>query len=482
MKKTAIILFLIAFMNLPVLATEVAAASKQVYYFTLDTEVHYGMVGLVKRIITKAKAEKVRAVILGINTFGGRVDAALEIIEHIAYAQPVPVYAFVQDKAWSAGALIALGCDAIYMRSGSSIGSATPVASAGTGKSEALGEKYVSAIRAKFRAVAEKNGYPPNLAAAMVDKDLEVWEAVVDGSKHYLTQEEINLAERQNKKVEIGPLITAKGKLLNLTAQQAQAYGLSGSVIKDLLDLLAKLELEDASIIVQKSNWTEWIAGFLTSSMISGLLLMVGLIALYTELSNPGFGWSGAIGITALGLLFWGKYIVNLAEMTELIIFAVGVILLLLEIFVIPGFGVAGIAGIILMSVALYLAFVPFVIPRYPWDMSLLAKTLLIMLVSILGSITGFLVLLHFLPEIPGMRRLVLTHEQRKEEGFSIADSSMPEMIGWQGVTATDLHPVGKAKFKQRILDVVAESGFIQKGATVTIIDVKGNRILVRAD
>ncbi|MCK5241128.1 nodulation protein NfeD [bacterium] len=463
------------------LADKTVAAKQDVHYFKLDTEVHFGMSGFVKRVIQKAKNENAAAIIIGIDTFGGRVDSALEIIEHINAAQDLPVYAYIEDKAWSAGALLALGCKAIYMKSGSSIGSATPVsAGGGQAKTEALGEKYISAIRAKFRSVAEKNGYPPNLAAAMVDKDLEVWQVSVNDQTKYLTQDEIDLAKKEKKEVSIGPKVTAKGKLLNLTAQQSLAYGLSQAMIENKEALLQALEMPQATIVVQERNWTEFVAGFLTSSMISGLLMMIGLIALYTEISNPGFGWAGIVGITALGLLFWGKYIVNLAEMTEFMIFAVGIILLLVEIFVIPGFGITGIAGIAFMCIGLYLAFVPFVIPKYPWDFTLFTRTLVLMFVSILTSITGFLILLHFLPSLPGLNRLVLTREQRQEDGFSVATESTTALIGSVGKATTTLRPVGKGQFGQKLLDVVAESGFIEKDTSITIIDVTGNRILVR--
>jgi membrane-bound serine protease (ClpP class) len=462
-------------------ANKTNAAEKTVHYFKLDTEVHFGMSGFVKRTIQKAKSENAAAIIIGIDTFGGRVDSALEIIEHINTAQELPVYAYVEDKAWSAGALLALGCKAIYMKSGSTIGSATPVsAGGGQAKSEALGEKYVSAIRAKFRSVAEKNNYPPNLAAAMVDNDIEVWQVTVDERTVYLTQDEIDLAKKEKKKITIGPKVTAEGKLLNLTAQQSLTYGLSKGMIENKEDLIAAIELSGAVLVTQERNWTELVAGFLTSSMISGLLMMIGLIALYTEISNPGFGWAGILGISALGLLFWGKYIVNLAEMTEFIIFAVGIVLLLLEIFVVPGFGITGIAGIAFMCIGLYLAFVPFVIPKYPWDITLFSHTLVLMLVSILGSITGFFILLHFLPSLPGMNRLVLTREQRREDGFTVATDKTNTLIGSVGKATTGLRPVGKGQFGQQLLDVMAESGFIEKGSAITIIDVKGNRILVR--
>lgn len=457
-------------------------SEKIVVYIPVDTEVQYGLAGFIKRSIQEAGNSNADAIVLGINTFGGRVDSALAIVSHIEEAGDLPVIAYVIDNAWSAGALIALGCKQVVMKPGSSMGSATPVAAGGpgVGAAKALSEKYVSAIRAKFRSVAEKNGYPPNLAAAMVDKDLEIKEVIVDGKKQYLTEDEITLLKNQKKKIEINKIIIAKGKLLNLTAEQAVEVGMAAAVIDNMNGLLSHLDLAGAKVINKKRNWSEHFASFATSATISGILLMLGLMALYTELSNPGFGWAGILGIACLGLLFWGKYIVNLAQMTEMILFFIGVALLLIEIFVIPGFGITGIAGLAFMGIGLYLAFVPFVAPKLPWDFSLFFRTLATMMAAVLGSISGFLILMHFLPELPGMKRLVLTTSLKPGMAGSEKNEEQLDLLGQKGRAVTDLRPVGKAGFGDKILDVVAETGFINKTTEVEIIKVEGNRILVR--
>ena len=464
---------------LPGYLSGVQETTKQVVYISANTEVNYGLTGFIKRAIKEAKQQQAEAIILGLDTFGGRVDAALEIVKHIEAAAPIPVYALVEDKAWSAGALLALSCKQISMQKGSSMGSATPVSSSG-GKSEALGEKHVSAIRAKFKSIAEKNGYPANLAAAMVDKDVAVKEVLIAGEKKYLTEEEIKKLEKENQKFKITEVVIKKDKLLNLTAKQAQQYGIARHVVDNVEDLVNKLELGEMTIDKKQKNWAEYLAGIVTSSMLSGLLLMLGFFALYTEISNPGFGWAGIVGIICLGLLFWGKYIVDLAQFTEIMLFIIGVVLIFVEIFVIPGFGIAGIAGIIILALGLYLSFVPFVIPKNTWDFSLVISSLTLILISGLASAIGFFIFLHFVPEIPGLKRLVLKKEQTKEQGYTGANKEISEMLAWQGIAKTNLRPVGKAIFGEKILDVVAESEYITKDTKIKIIDVKGNRILVR--
>lgn len=457
------------------------STSQKVIYIPVNTEVQYGLSGFIKRAMSEAKEKQVNAIILGIDTFGGRVDSALDIVNEIDASDGIPVVAYVLDKAWSAGALIALGCNAIYMKPGSSIGSATPVASGGpTGKTEALSEKYVSAIRAKFRSIAEKNGYPANLAAAMVDKDLEVKEVVVDKQKRYLTDAEINLLKTQGKKIKIGPVITEKGKLLNLTAEQAVDVLLAKGLEPSMSDLLKAMGMPGAKVINVKRNWAEHFASFITSSMISGLLLLVGLVALYTELTHPGFGWAGVIGLLCLGLLFWGKYVVNLAQMTDLVLFLIGVVLLLVEIFVIPGFGITGIAGLLFMAAGLYLAFVPFVVPKMPWDFNIFYATVTILLLAGLGSVAGFLTLMHFLPELPGLKRLVLTTALKPGLAKGEKGPLHSLKVGQEGEVLSDLRPVGKARFAMVIVDAVAETGYLGKGTAVKIIKIEGNRIMVR--
>lgn len=458
-------------------------SGQTVVYIPVDTEVQFGLGGFIKRAISEARANSSAAVILGIDTFGGRVDSALDIINHIESAGDIPVVAYVTDKAWSAGALIALGCDQIIMKSGSSIGSATPVAGGGpAGQTQALSEKYVSAIRAKFRSVAEKNGYPPTIAAAMVDKDIEVKQVRIDNQLEFLTNDEIELLKEQKKQYKVEKVISAKDKLLNLTAEQAVEVTIAVAVSNSINDVLAQLNLSGARVDNKQRNWSEQFASFVTGATLSGLLLMIGLMALYTEMSNPGFGWAGILGLACLGLLFWGKYIVNLAEMTEMIIFFAGVVLLLIEIFVIPGFGVTGIAGLAFMGLGLYLAFVPFVVPEAPWDFNLFFKTATIMILAVAGSITGFLVLMHFLPELPGMKRLVLTTALGQEKIPASGSESKRELaIGQQGQALSDLRPVGKAEFEQDVVDVVAETGYINKKEKIKIIKVEGNRIVVRA-
>lgn len=468
---------LIPFCFLALLATQ--ALGEDVHYIPVDTEVNYGLAGFVKRGIADAREAGAKAIILGIDTFGGRVDACLDIVNHIDSASPIPIYAFIEDKAWSAGALIALANDGIFMRKGSSIGSAAPVASQGS-DTKALGEKHVSAIRAKFRSVAEKKGYPPNLAAAMVDKDLEVREVLVDGKKQYLTPDEIEDVKKSKSKVEVGEWISKKDKLLNLTAEQAKAYGFITAVTENTDAVLAAVKMGQANLIHVKRNWAEHSAGFVTGAMVSGLLLTIGILALYLEFQSPGFGWPGITGIICLALVFWGKYMVFLADWTEILLFSIGITLILIEIFVIPGFGFAGILGTVCVLLGIYLSFVPFIVPSQPWDYQRFQETLITILVSLTVSTVGIVTMIHYMKHIPLLNRLVLTETLEAHDVPATPKSNISEMVGRKGVCLTDLRPVGRARFGKKIMDVETETSFIRRGRKVVVSEARNNRILVR--
>ncbi len=451
--------------------------AEEVCYIPIDTEIQYGLTGFVQRALQEAKAKKVKAVVLGIDTFGGRVDATLGLIKAVDSMAPVPVYAFVEDKAWSAGALIALSCERIYMKPGSSIGSAAPV-SGGGGKSEALGEKHVSALRAKFRSVAEKNHYSPNLAAAMVDKDMAVREVYVQGQRRFLTPAEIESLANKNQTVRMGDWVIEKGKLLNLSAEQAETYGLSQDTATDLSGLLGKASLHDSNLAKAERNWAEHFAGWVTGSMLSGLLLTLGILALYLEFQSPGFGWPGITGISCLSLVFWGKYMVHLAQWNDILLFVVGIVLILLEIFVIPGFGIAGIGGVVCLLLGLYLAHVPFVVPTAPWDFQVFQDSVLTILVSLTASVVGIVLIIHHMKRIPFLNRLVLSQSLNTVPPTASGDEE--KLVGSSGVCLTDLRPVGRARFGRQIMDVVTEGDYVKKGKAVEIFEIRNNRVVVR--
>ncbi|MDD5557148.1 MAG: NfeD family protein [bacterium] len=427
-----------------------------VYVVPVEGEISRGLVYLVRRGIREAEAARAAALVLRMNTNGGRLDATEEIMEELAHT-PLLTITFVDHKAFSAGAFIAIATKAIYMAPGGLIGAATPVMvgpGGGRDMGEAIEEKVTSATRAMIRSAARRNGHPAAVVEAMVDRDVEI------------------------------PDVSPKGKLLTLTAEEAaeEAVGLSLGTVSSVEEILRLRGLEGAAVVAIEPRWSEKAALFLTHSVVSGLLLMAGMMGLYIEFKTPGFGLPGLAGLAALGLFFWGHRVAGLAGFEELAILLLGLLLLGLEIFVIPGFGVAGIAGI----AAIFAAILSSMLRRFPGapvvpELGRLAQPLLSLGIGIAGSFFGAAIALRYLPRAGAARGIILTEEERAAEGFRSAPRDLAGYVGREGVALTDLRPAGKARFGEELLDVVTEGDYLDRGSRITVLAVEGGRVVVAA-
>lgn len=435
-----------------------------VYIIPIHGVIELGLSGFVDRICEEIKKEGADLVILDIDTFGGRVDAATDICDSLAGLGDIPTVGFVTGEAWSAGALMALACQTIVMTPGSSIGSAEP--RTGAMGEEMTDEKTISAVRAKFKAVAERNGHSVKLAGAMVDKDIELILVKKDDKVEILTRDEWQGEEGSYT------VLSPKGKLLNLTANEAKDLGLAKEVVNNRGELLEFLGMKDAKVAETRLLWSEVLVRFITHPIVSSLLLTIGFLGLIFELKIPGWGLSGTLGLISLSLFFWGHYLVGLANWIEVILFLAGVGLLFLEIFVIPGFGIAGVSGIALVVISLFLALIkhPFEIPRY----ELLGAFYIIAYAFILSLVIAVLGL-KWIPHTWAWKKLVLAHT---EKGYT--QTGLEGFIGKQGASITSLRPTGKADIEGEVLDVVTEGDFLDKGTVVKVVSVDGNRVIVR--
>lgn len=454
-----------------------AQNGQKVYLVPIKGVIDLGLSGFVKRALEEAKENEASAVIFEIDTFGGRVDAAVDICNYIEKLDPIPTFAYVLGEAWSAGALIALASKSIIMTPGSSIGSAEPRVS-GMGSQQPADEKTVSALRAKFKSIAEQNKHPGNLAMGMVDKDIELKKISIKGKTEIVTGEE--LEERKTKfrerDIKMIKTISAKGKLLNLTAKEALNLKLAKKIFSTREELLEFAQLKDAEVIESSPNWSERLVRFLTHPMVSSLLLTLGSLGIFFELRMPGWGISGTVGAIALILFFWGHYLIGLANWIEIFLFLLGMVLLTLEIFVIPGFGIAGISGTGLVIAAIFLALVkhPFQIPRRE-----LIEASYTLVYSLIITFAVVLLSFKFLPQSGLWKRLVLTQQEKTGRGFRAA-TSRKTYLGKTGNTLCHLRPSGRAAFGDEILDVISEGGFIEKKKEVKVVNIEGNRIVVR--
>jgi membrane-bound serine protease (ClpP class) len=416
-----------------------------VYVAPIEGMIDLGLAPFVQRVLDEAAAADAAAVILVINTFGGRVDAAV-LIRDALLGSRVRTVAFVNKRAISAGALISLAAERIAMADGGTIGAATPVEVGAPGApAQPVAEKTVSYMRKEFRATAETRKRPPLLAEAMVDADVEI------------------------------PGVIDKGKLLTLTTQEALAQGVADVRADTLEAVLAALGLAGAEVRRATQTWAETLVRFLTHPVVSSLLMTIGILGIIVEIRTPGFGVPGALGILSLGLFFWGHWLVRLAGWEELLLVGAGVLLLAVELFVTPGFGVTGVLGLVALVSGLGLSLVG---AGATWTVVVTAVGQVA--VSLLVAIAVSLALLRVLPHLPFGRRLVLETELAAGAGFASAPEADRAWLGKRGTAASALRPAGIADIEGERVDVVSDGEFIEAGDSVTVVRVDGNRIVVR--
>lgn len=420
-----------------------------------------------------------RVVILEIDTYGGQVDAAFQIVDTMLNVN-VPTIAYVKTKAISAGTLIALSCSKLYMKNNTTIGDVAPLTYDNSGP-KMLGEKFQSPIRAKFRTLAKRNGYPERLTEAMVSEGLVVSEVRFKDTVRYLDSTELaGLTAKEKNNIISTKVIVKGGELLTMDDVEAKKLGFSKKSVFDFDDLLKTLNLEKAEIVRFEETWSEAFVRIIGT--ISPILLMIGFAALYIEIRTPGFGAPGIIGITCLALVFLAQYMVGLADYTELLLMGIGVILLGFEIFVLPGFGIAGFAGIFFLLIGVLLSFQDFVIPSpdLPWQSDILVKNLLMVTGSTVGSL--FLIILFFKYLFPRIGTLVNGPYLKADlrGATSVDDKKRLPDIGVIGTTATTLRPAGKAELDGETWDVISEGDFIDKNTPVVVRQISGAKIIVR--
>ncbi|OGA34216.1 MAG: hypothetical protein A3F75_03540 [Betaproteobacteria bacterium RIFCSPLOWO2_12_FULL_64_23] len=416
-----------------------------VYAVPIEGMIDLGLAPFVQRVLDEATEAGAAAVILDINTFGGRVDAAVQIRDALLNSK-VRTVAFVNRRAISAGALISLAAENLVMAGGGTIGAATPVQMGQPGEAaKPVAEKTVSYMRKEFRATAESRKRPPQLAEAMVDSDVAI-RGVIE-----------------------------RGKLLTLTTEEALKHKLADFRADSMDSALQQLGLGGAEIKRASPNWAEHLVRWLTHPVVSSLLMSIGMLGIFVELRTPGFGFAGGLGIASLALFFWGHWLVQLVGWEELLLALGGVILLVLEIFVIPGFGVAGVLGIVAILAGLVLSLVGTgdTSEVIVWAAGRVVFALLL-------ALSASLVLLRFLPRLPFGRRLVLEAGLGAGHAYGSAPDSDLRWLGKKGQASSPLRPAGIAEIEGERVDVVSDGELIDAGQRVEVTRVDGNRIVVR--
>jgi membrane-bound serine protease (ClpP class) len=423
-----------------------------------------------RRALKNAEERQARVIILDINTPGGDMEVMKEMIA-LVEASKVPVFAYVNKEAESAGAILSLATKRIFMAPGGSIGSALPITAGPNGVQALEGdikEKMLSYARSLVRSLAQQNGHSEDVAMAMVDPawEVRVGERVVNDDQHLL-----NLTSKEA--VEIIPPWT---KPLLAEAE-----------ITDVPALARHLGLENATIIPYEESAAERLARMICA--IGPALLAIGLLLLYIEFKMPGVILPGIIGGACLAVYFFGHHVAGLAGMEDILLVVAGLILIVVEVFVFPTVGALAVLGILCVAAGLVLGLIPHIpdIPALP-DLKVSVADYLyhaMLKLSLTGGImlAGVWILSKLLPKTPLYGALVLQKELTQKDGFvSHTASRYAELTGRTGNAVTLLRPAGIAEIGDERCDVVSSGEFIPAGARVRVIRVEGSRIVVEAD
>lgn len=433
----------------------------RVYTFDMNEEIGPGIWRITKKSFEEANKWHADLIIIRMNTYGGMVQYA-DSLRTLILNSPVPVYTYIDNNAASAGALIAIACDRIYMRPGANIGAATVV----TGDGEQAPDKYQSYMRSMMRSTAQAHG-----------KD-----TVIQGlDTSYTWKRDPQIAEAMvDDRIEIADL-TKSGEVITFTAEEAQTYGFSEGMADSLEEVIALAGIVEYELKKFSLTSMDKVIGFLVNPMISGFLIMIIVGGLYFELQSPGVGFPLAAAALAALLYFAPLYLEGLAQHWEIILFVAGVVLILVEFLVIPGFGLAGIVGIASMVAGLTLALVDTDI-AFDFQFGgfdVLMQSFVLVVISLLVSVVLSIWMSSRLLTGNRFSFLVLGGEQTLDQGYLSVEQEIVSLKGKEAVVHSILRPTGKIEVEGELFDAVSMIGWIDKGTRVKVVKVSGSQAYV---
>lgn len=412
--------------------------------------------------LQRAYNAKADYILIHMNTYGGLLNAA-DSIRTALLNSKIPVLVFIDNNAASAGALIAIACDSIYMRKGASIGAATVVNQEG----KPVPDKYQSYMRSMMRATAESHGKDtiitgadttykwirnPKIAEAMVDPHLSV-SNVVDS-----------------------------GKVLTFTTEEAIRFGFCEGEAESIAQVLQKCRIQTPKIVEYTPTTLDKVIGFLMNPIFQSFMIMIMMGGIYFELQTQGVGFPLAAAASAALLYFAPLYLEGLAENWEIILFAVGVILILIEVFVIPGFGVAGISGILLAILGLTLSMVDSIVmqPDFTFLVPFFRALFIVVISIFLAVVISLTTTQYAFASQKGVFRFLALHDtQEKENGYIGVESKHKMLINLCGNAYTILRPSGKVKIGDEVYDARALDGYIDEGEKVKVVKYEAGQVYV---
>lgn len=425
MKKSRICFFILLIV---ILLSNIGFTKTQteVYVIPIEGEINKASYGFIKQNIDKAYSEGADAIIFEIDTYGGLIDQA-ESIKNLIIASPIPTISYVNNKAESAGVLITISSENVVMSKTATIGSAETIPNT---------EKILSMWRSLLRDVAQFRGRNYEIIEGMADKDIQI-----DG-------------------------ITEKGKLINLTSEEAVTYGISDLATDDYNEILEYFNLDNAKIVRVNENIQMKLTKYISSPYISSLLLSLGFIGLVVEILTPGFGIGGTLSIIGFGLYFGGNILAGHSQWTSLALFVTGLILLVIA-GIVPGFGLPEVSGTILVLVGIILAMDSLSVAMVSLSIAIIITTITTIILMKLG----------FKSKI--FNKIVLNTKHKSEKGYLSSDSKY-EYLDKEGISLTELRPTGFIIIDEIKLDALSEDGLISKNTPIKVTRVEGSKIFVR--
>ncbi len=458
--------------------------------------------GLYKSIVRRSELALEQGadyLIYEIQTYGGLVQAADDISKYLILdvGKKARTVAYVTTEAISAGAMISVSCQDIIMLKNTTIGDAAPIMMGGTLEGIER-EKIESFVRAIFSRAAQANGYPEALLKAMVSAQLKVYRVRnLETGEYEFYESEMLPTDANDYDLANKELVVKEGELLTLTAAKAEEYGIARAVVESeqgVLDFLSKRDgvTFESKPKLMPTMWSEEMVRWLNSPAVMSILVLIALLAVYIELSTPGIGLPGLVAAICFVIIIGSKYLAGLANWVEIAVFVAGVALLLIEIFVLPGFGIAGILGIILILAGIFGMLVRNPPDTAPWprtamDWDTFASGVLGLTIGFVAFLIAAWATAKYLPRLKFLSGLTLAPGKAKEGAeYEVSMTAPPESteapvkVGDKGVVASILRPAGKARFGDRVIDVVATAEFLDKGRMVEIIEIRGNRVVVK--
>lgn len=422
MKKIIITFLFIMFL----LQGNAFAANETVYVISLDSEVNAGMLNYLKHGINEAESNNADLILIQIDTLGGRIDSA-EAISREILGTRIRTASFVNTKAESAGVLLSISADDFYMAPASTIGSAEPIPNS---------EKTLSYWRSLLETTAERTGRDPQLVAAMADSAISI-DGVVD-----------------------------EGRLLNLTTNKAMELEFIDGIANSRADIYTSLGYENVNEVIVSKRTSDNIIGFISSAVVSQILLTAAFIGIVIEVITPGLGIGGLIGIVGFALFFAGSILSGSTTTFAVLIFVLGIVLLTIEVFI-PGFGVFGIGGIIAIFGSIVMA------------SSSTAQAIFSILIALVVTTIVIALIIKYIPKRNLSKTLFLDANLDKEGGF-VSSKEVIELIGREGKSLTYLRPSGKIDIDGQIYDATTSGMYISKDTKVVVLNSVGSRLIVK--